>query len=182
MSLKGKKIIVDAGHGGAYDGAHAIRIDGTIRKEKDIALKVAKKVQTKLAAEGAYVYMTRTTDVDFGGATQNDDINKRVAYINKMNASHALISIHLQPDTVTSRTGAFYYSTHVASKAFAETMAKALDTSARVGDFAILRDTTVADQKSLLEIDGIGNGELDYDGTLNVLTTKIVNGLRNHFK
>jgi len=59
MSVKGKSFIMDADHGGRYDGAVH-----DSRKEKVMNLNMAKILQTKLKAKGATVYMTHTKDKD----------------------------------------------------------------------------------------------------------------------
>src|SRR5699024_4401846 len=60
LPLTGKTIVIDPGHGGRDGGAEGK--DDT--KEKDIALTVAKKLQSYLQQAGALVYMTRRTDTD----------------------------------------------------------------------------------------------------------------------
>ncbi|MGE7093792.1 N-acetylmuramoyl-L-alanine amidase [Lysinibacillus sp. NPDC048646] len=55
--LKVKSFIIDAGHGGKYDGTTS----GS-RKEKVVTLNMSKILEKKLKAKGATVYMTRTTD------------------------------------------------------------------------------------------------------------------------
>lgn len=56
-SSQSKLIVIDAGHGGQDAGAVA---GG--KKEKDIVLQIAKKLETALRRRGHPVYMTRTTD------------------------------------------------------------------------------------------------------------------------
>ena len=51
-------VVIDAGHGGTDPGAQTAGV-----KEKDLNLKVAKKVRAKLVSAGYEVIMTRTTDV-----------------------------------------------------------------------------------------------------------------------
>jgi N-acetylmuramoyl-L-alanine amidase len=58
--LAGKTVVVDAGHGGHDSGARSPD-KGT--REKDLALKVALKTASALAAEGATVILTRKSDV-----------------------------------------------------------------------------------------------------------------------
>lgn len=101
-SISGRSSIIDPGHGGKYDGV----VYGT-RKEKDITLRFSLFLKDKLEAKGAKVYMTRTTDVDFGGVDAGDDVNKRVKYINKnFPGVDGLISIHV--NTPNGRYGPFY--------------------------------------------------------------------------
>lgn len=51
-------VVLDAGHGGSDSGA--VGVDGT--KEKDLALRVAKKVEDTLRRDGYHVLMTRSRD------------------------------------------------------------------------------------------------------------------------
>lgn len=76
-----KKVVIDAGHGGADSGA----IGGGIY-EKTINLEIAKKVQEKLAKKDIYVYMTRTKD-------ETLTLEDRVNYSNEINPD-IFVSIH----------------------------------------------------------------------------------------
>lgn len=57
-NLRGRNIVVDAGHGGRHAGAK-----GLYNLEKDLCLKMAIELQQALEARGANVIMTRTSDV-----------------------------------------------------------------------------------------------------------------------
>ena len=57
-SLKGKTVIIDAGHGGSDSGAV-----GSGYKEKNFTLDMAKRLERMLKKAGAEVVMTRTSDV-----------------------------------------------------------------------------------------------------------------------
>lgn len=68
LTLKGKTIVIDAGHGGTDAGAMRRApapkgTQGAFVMEKDINLAVAQKLADKLRARGATVVMTRSTDV-----------------------------------------------------------------------------------------------------------------------
>lgn len=76
-----KKVVIDAGHGGADSGA----IGGGIY-EKDLNLDVAKMVQEKLMKKNIYVYMTRTKD-------ETLTLEDRVNYSNEINPD-IFVSIH----------------------------------------------------------------------------------------
>ena len=54
---KSQRIVIDAGHGGHDSGAV-----GGSKKEKDIVLQVAKRLQKQLKRRGYTVYMTRSSD------------------------------------------------------------------------------------------------------------------------
>lgn len=175
MSLSGKSFIIDPGHGGKYDG-----VTSGSRKEKTVTLNFSNILKNKLEAEGAKVYMTRTTDKDFGGTNADDDVNKRVNYINQnMPAVSALISIHV--NTYKGRIGPFYQEGTVASKAFAQAIAKEYGTVAHEGNFAVLRDTTRASQKTLIEIGQIIEGWLDNTKDLSSTADFVVKGIKAHF-
>jgi N-acetylmuramoyl-L-alanine amidase len=83
-SLKGKTIIVDAGHGGSDPGAGEHTLSPI--PEKTINLSIAKELQIRLKAKGAKVIMTRASDtfVDL-------DVRAAMAERNKV---HLLVSIH----------------------------------------------------------------------------------------
>ncbi|MGE7827968.1 N-acetylmuramoyl-L-alanine amidase family protein [Paenibacillus sp. NPDC093718] len=174
-----KKIILDPGHGGKFPGTVE---GGSI--EKNIVLQVSQRIRTKLVNEGALVYMTRTTDKDFGGTTAGTDINNRVAYINNnIPASHALVSIHV--NAIGGRIGSFYQQNATASKTFAETIQRACTPWFDVfgcysADFAILRDTTKASAKSLIEIGVIDDYELNAAWKQERIASAIVDGIRNY--
>jgi len=76
-----KKVVIDAGHGGADSGA----IGGNVY-EKDLNLDVAKLVQAKLMKKDIYVYMTRTKD-------ETLSLEDRVNYSNEINPD-IFVSIH----------------------------------------------------------------------------------------
>ena len=78
-----KKVVLDAGHGGADSGAIAI---GGRLYEKDLNLDVAKLVQEKLMKKNIYVYMTRTKD-------ETLTLEDRVNYSNEINPD-IFVSIH----------------------------------------------------------------------------------------
>lgn len=88
VSLAGKRIIVDAGHGGSDAGCTGV--DG--RLEKEVNLEIAQQLKAALEAEGVEVIMTRETD-DALAPTKQEDMDARVQIIEQSNAD-AFISIH----------------------------------------------------------------------------------------
>lgn len=101
LPLSGKKICIDAGHGinsdtkkepvapGSQETKRAF-VSGTRGKnqtEEQLNLKVAQKLEKKLSALGADVYMTRTT-----GETEMSNID-RAKFANEKNADIA-VKIH----------------------------------------------------------------------------------------
>lgn len=114
MSLIGKVIYIDPGHGG--------KDPGTIYKniyEKNINLEICKKLKIILEEEGAIVYLTRYGDYDL--ATNNaierkkSDLNNRAKIINESNAD-MYISIHLNSVSSTTWHGAQVFYDDVNSK------------------------------------------------------------------
>ena len=166
-------ILIDPGHGGRYAGA----ISGSI-VEKAVALKIANKLKTKLTNAGYTVIMSRTGDTDFGGATLAEDINKRVVYINTK-SYHALVSIHVNSASITSRVGAMYQTGSSSAIGGNIDFAKHLTTNVYSEDLAILRDTTSKGVKSLIETARINNTNLLNDTYLDGLATQYYNGILN---
>ena len=107
--IRGKRITLDAGHGGTDPGTHGLRT-GTF--EKDVTLPITKKVKALLEKKGAIVYMTRTTDVDVYGpdATDAEELQARVD-VAENSHSDMFISIHINASENTSVGGfsTYYY-------------------------------------------------------------------------
>jgi N-acetylmuramoyl-L-alanine amidase len=143
--LKGKIIVVDAGHGGKDVGAPAFF--GTKEKptegpyEKDLVLEIAHRLAAVLKAEGATVTMTREDDTFIA-------LKDRAALANKLK-SDAFISLHCnsceKPNTLC---GTSVYYDHEPSKRFAELVQRELiaalgtkDNNIRNANFAVIRRT-----------------------------------------
>jgi len=101
--IKGKRITLDAGHGGTDPGTHGL-VTGVY--EKDVTLPITKKVKRLLEKKGAIVYMTRTTDVDVYGpdATDQEELQARVD-VAENSHSDMFISIHINASENTSVGG-----------------------------------------------------------------------------
>ncbi|MEA5004095.1 MAG: N-acetylmuramoyl-L-alanine amidase, partial [Christensenella sp.] len=84
-----KRIIIDAGHGGADVGTTGV---STGRQEKEVNLEIAKKLQNILEGKGYEVIMTRTTD-DMIASTKEEDMRKREDIIKDADAD-MFVSIH----------------------------------------------------------------------------------------
>lgn len=99
--LKGKLIVIDAGHGGSDVGAIGTKF-GT--QEKTVNLQTASKLAAKLRQKGAVVVMTRM------GADENPALHDRVE-ISEAKDADAFISIHYNssPKNVNG-TLTFFYS------------------------------------------------------------------------
>lgn len=99
--LKGKLIVIDAGHGGSDVGAIGTKY-GTL--EKTINLQTATKLAQMLRQKGAVVVMTRTSNED------NPALHDRVS-VSEQKGADAFISIHYNssPKKVNG-TLTFFYS------------------------------------------------------------------------
>ncbi len=82
VASAGPKVVLDPGHGGAYEGA--MGVGGVM--EKQLALEVSRRVREKLEAAGYEVSMTRDRDVHVRLA-------ERVAFSNARRAD-LFVSIH----------------------------------------------------------------------------------------
>ena len=99
--LLGKKIIVDAGHGGHDVGA----LGPKGLKEKDANLGTALLVKEELEKAGAIVTLTRSTDVFL-------ELSQRTAIANNSDAD-VFISIHSDSFSTTSKGSTTYYNSTV---------------------------------------------------------------------
>ena len=82
-------VIIDPGHGGEDSGT----INGDLY-EKDIVLKIAKRVKEKLLAESYInVVLTRETDIALGSNKDADLLNR--AYFSSQYGAEYFISIHV---------------------------------------------------------------------------------------
>lgn len=89
ISISGKKIIIDPGHGGDVPGG-TTGISG--KREKDVNLEISLKLKNMLEKEGAEVIMTRNTDTALGD-TWEADMQARENIILESNAD-MFLSIH----------------------------------------------------------------------------------------
>ena len=109
--LKGRKITIDSGHGGNDSGA----IGPTGVMEKSVTLRIANELRRLLVAEGATVYMTRTTDTEVSpkGANASDieELQARCDVANNTK-SDIFISIHMDSFSSSAAKGTtgYYYS------------------------------------------------------------------------
>ena len=109
--LAGKVIVIDAGHGGNDSGA----IGPTGVMEKTVTLNIALRLQKLLEAEGATVYMTRSTDTEVSPKGANaSDIEELQARCDVANNHDADIFISIHNDSFTNGaakgTTGYYYS------------------------------------------------------------------------
>lgn len=178
-SLRGKTIIIDAGHGGRDVGA--IGISGSY--EKDITYLTARELERELTALGAEVVMTR----------QNDEfipLESRSSLANVINTD-AFLSIHYNSfPEVPSVSGieSFYYhdqyeslATYVHEEIIKETNEK--DRGISNQDLYVTRLTFKPG--ILLELGFISNEASDEllhsTGYQKKMVTGIINGLQRYF-
>ncbi len=97
---KVSRVIIDAGHGGKDQGANRGRV-----YEKDLALRVAKKVESLLKAKGMRVTMTRRSD-------RFISLTSRAAIANRYRNA-IFVSIHFNASTNSRTRGleTYYYGT-----------------------------------------------------------------------
>ncbi len=92
-SVASHKIVIDPGHGGSDYGSTAC----TGLYEKDANLDIALRLRALLEADGAQVFMTRTTDTYLSNAD-------RYNYANSV-GGEALLSIHLNGSNNPAQDG-----------------------------------------------------------------------------
>ncbi len=115
-NIAGRKIVVDAGHGGKDCGTKSV--DGVC--EKVIVLSVAKILKDELKKRGYAVYMTRDSDVYI-------DLRKRTEFANTKSAD-LFISVHansVPKDSAKTPSGVETYFLSPARSERAEQVAKA---------------------------------------------------------
>ncbi len=150
--LEGRKIVIDPGHGGYFDGA----MGADSLREADANLGVALYLWGLLEEAGASVYMTRTTDRDFlppDSEELADDLAARMAMANSYQPE-VFISIHhnsnIALDRERNRIEVYYRGEDIeASMRLAEEvhlhLARNLgipETVIRPGSYYVLRNST----------------------------------------
>lgn len=136
-SLKGRTIMIDAGHGGKDSGA--VGRAGTY--EKTLTLATSKKLKQLLESKGAKVLMTRDEDEYYA-------LNIRTIYANRANID-AFISIHYNSapwHVVASGVSSYYYHNRDKNLASSIQSEIALQTGLKnrgihYGNFHVIRET-----------------------------------------
>lgn len=137
-SLRGKTIVLDAGHGGIDIGAIG-RASGAF--EKDLNLSLAQMLANKLITTGAHVVMTRADDRFLS-------LQERVE-IAEDNRADLFVSLHYNTHQDPSLSGSitFYHSDAGEDRRAAERVQQELvrslglpDLGARFGDYYVLRE------------------------------------------
>ena len=177
-TLNGLTIVVDAGHGGNDHGTTGQR--GT--DEKDITLKTASLLASKLSAAGADVIMTRESD-------EYVALRKRVSIAHQVDAD-AFISIHYDATDDSSVSGFTSYYLNSYQKGLAEAIHNGLaskldlrDRGTQPGNYLVLRENR---QKAvLLELGFLSNGAEERTITTEKFreqaTLGIYNGILDYF-
>ncbi|SDE08515.1 N-acetylmuramoyl-L-alanine amidase [Bhargavaea beijingensis] len=147
LSLQGKKVVLDAGHGGHDPGGVALGL-----VEKEIVLDTALRAERLLKNAGAHVIMTRKTDIFL-------ELSERAAIANSSGAD-LFISIHANKFNGDAKgVETFWYgkyekqrSIHLANALQDQLVARMGMSYRRVaeGNFHVIRETKIP--SSLIEI------------------------------
>ncbi len=189
--FNGYTIVIDAGHGGRDGGS--IGVNGTI--EKEINLKYAETLKSKLVEMGYRVEMTRKTDdglySEFAKNKKISDLNERMKIIKKANPN-LMISIHMNSFSSSSARGAvtYYRIDDEASKSVADLVQKSLNVycgarweTGKTGDYYILNNSYYT--SILVECGYLSNSEeeklLNTDEYCNKITDSICKGVGLYF-
>jgi len=126
-SVSGRRIVIDAGHGGRDPGA----VGRTGLQEKVITLDIARRLKRLFSRVGVYVVMTREADIDYSDVAEGNpvpgeltqkrrDLLHRIRMVNQSKAD-LLLSIHVNsfPQSIWSGAQCFYDLRYPASKAAA---------------------------------------------------------------
>ena len=111
VSLEGRKITIDPGHGGNDSGA----IGPTGIMEKNLTMRISNELRRLLVAQGATVYMTRTTDTEVSPKhAAASDIEELQARCDVANEAHSDIFVCIHMDSFTGPaargTTGYYYA------------------------------------------------------------------------
>ncbi|KNF09793.1 stage II sporulation protein D [Gottschalkia purinilytica] len=180
--LNGKIIVIDPGHGGENSGDYT-GINGL--RERDIVLKISKKLKKSLEKLGAVVELTRTHD-------EYISLKKRVEFANKIRPSF-FMSIHMNAYSNPSIHGCEIY--HFRSDIDGENLAKSimsslsqntgiLDRGIRIADLYLLREVYVSSIQ--IELEYITNPEKEIkfrdNKYIDSIVRAITNGILNYCK
>ena len=177
-TLKGVTIVIDPGHGGNDHGTIGVR--GT--DEKEINLKTAELLKSKLRAAGADVILTRESDVYV-------DLRKRVSVAHQVEAD-AFISLHYDATEDSAISGITTYYTSGYQQELAEYVHAGLaknvsirDRGVQPGNYLVLRENR---QKAILiELGFLSNPSEERTITTDYYreqaTLGIYQGLLNYF-
>ncbi|MBH0229980.1 N-acetylmuramoyl-L-alanine amidase [Halobacillus yeomjeoni] len=170
-NLKGKTIMIDAGHGGRDPGA--VGRAGTY--EKTLTLKTAQKLKQKLESKGAEVLMTRDKDTYFSLALRT--------YYSKTASIDAFISIHYNSapwHVIASGLNSYYY--HSRDKSLAASIQAGMvsstgfrDRGVQFGNYHVLRENR--NPSVLLELGFVSNAKEEQIIRTETYQNQVVNGI-----
>ena len=190
--LAGKKITLDAGHGGNDAGA----IGPTGVTEKSITLRVVQEVQRLLTAAGSEVLLTRSTDTEVSAkhalATDIEELQARCDVANDANAD-IFLSIHMDSfasGDAKGTTGYFYGDGTSAGHRLADQVQRGVvaalgtqDRGTKSCNFYVVRHTVMP--AALVEVAFVSNPAeeklMDSPAGVKKAAEGIVAGLRNFF-
>jgi N-acetylmuramoyl-L-alanine amidase len=177
LRLKGLKVVVDAGHGGAAVGARGIN---TKINEKDYTLLMARQLERYLKKKKAVVFMTRTEDLDIS-------MNDRVLMARQQEPD-LLISIHLNSSGNPTVRGTSTYYRYVGFRPLTQTILDrmlelGLNNFGNIGSFNFSLSGPTEFPNCLVEVAFLSNAEderriLDEKFHKDV-AKKIVKGIRD---
>lgn len=101
LSLQDEIIVLDAGHGGPYDGAIANSV-----READLNLAITKRLGRILSEHGAQIVFTRLDNVSLTPPHLSlaSDLQARIDLVKKHNAD-IFVSIHANADSDSNMSG-----------------------------------------------------------------------------
>lgn len=192
-TISGKKIVIDAGHGGSDPGTKS----KTGLLEKEINLDIALKLKRHLSMVGVYCVMIRETDRDFsdsGGdfaTKKRRDLSYRTRIANQSGAD-LYLSIHANsfPQSIYHGAQTFYKASDPRSKLLAQAiqyhLVKRLGPNrrrAKAGDYRVLNDTEMPGV--MIEVGFLSNPEeaelLKDEGYRDRIAKAIFHGVVDYF-
>lgn len=192
-TISGKKIVIDAGHGGIDPGTRST----TGLSEKEINLDIALKLKRHLSMVGVYCVMIRETDRDFsdnGGdlvTKKRRDLSYRTRIANQSGAD-LYLSIHANsfPQSIYRGAQTFYKKSDPRSKLLAQAiqyqLVKRLGPNrrrAKAGDYRVLNDTEMP--SVVIEVGFLSNPEeaelLKDEGYRDRIAKAIFHGVVDYF-
>ena len=187
LSLKGKIIYLDPGHGGVDSGAQYKDI-----LEKDINLNICYELKSKLENKGATVYMTRYDDYDLSnsGATlrKRSDLYNRAKIINE-SESDLYLSIHLNSSTSSKWSGVqiFYDDINSENKIVAQHIQDMFDGNRNISEISDrYMYKRITKPGVLVELGFLSNNDdrtnLLHDTKREKLVDKIVEGIIKYYE
>jgi len=177
--LKNKTIVIDPGHGGGDNGTTGA--SGTL--EKELTLRTAKLLYSKLRAAGANVYLTRSSDSFI-------TLPSRV-YAATANDADAFVSLHYDSSldrSARGMTGYYYYNYQrgLADSLYTSTIAQTNlgGRGVRFGDFHVIRENS--QKAALIELGYLSNPQeeltLNSGGFQENAASGLYDGLARYFK